>query len=73
VNRDGSPLSPSNENRTINLVIKEFETASTVDGDSRTDEIIISKQTSVAQYWLYPKSNTRRIVVEVSITVCVST
>lgn len=64
VKRDGSPLDPYNENRTINLVIEE-KNENDDNLNRRTDVTTISRDTSVAEYWLYPKINTRKILVTV--------
>lgn len=61
--RDGSPLDPSNENRTIHLDI--IETDDIVGDRSRSDLVEISKETSIAEYWLDPKPTTNRISITV--------
>lgn len=62
--RDGSPLDPYNENRTIHLDIIETDD---ITGDrSRSDTVEISTDTSIAEYWLDPRPTTSRISVTVS-------
>ncbi|XP_067928326.1 CD109 antigen-like [Watersipora subatra] len=61
IKRDGSPLDPYNENRTINLEIAE--TDDIVGDRTRLDTVELSTETSVAEYVLYPKATTNRILV----------
>lgn len=67
VMRDGSPLDPFNENRTINLDI--IETDDLTGDKSRSDTVEISTDTSIAEYWLDPKPTTSRISITVSTSV----
>lgn len=64
IKRDGSPLDPYNENRTINLEIAE--TDDIVGDRTRLDTVELSTETSVAEYVLYPKATTNRILIRVS-------
>lgn len=64
VKSDGSPLDPYNENRTINLIIEE-KNENEDNLNRRNDVTLISRDTSIAEYWLYPKTNTKKITVMV--------